>query len=191
MNGRSLPLLPLGILALLVALTFWLSRFVQPGITHADGKARHDPDLIVEKFAARKLSPTGDIQYTLHASKMVHFPDDDSSLLDNIRLVAVQPDEPQITARSPRGRMRNGSDEVVMEGGVLVESEAGKNSPPLKLNTPKLTMLPKENLAKSKDGVTVLSETGQLVAARFQLDTKTRRIVFEKAKVTYRNPKTQ
>ena len=83
-NFRALPLLPLGVLAALVILTFWLSRFVQPMSGDARAKLRHDPESIVEKFVAQKMSATGDVQYVLKADKLMHYPDDDSSLMENI-----------------------------------------------------------------------------------------------------------
>ena len=62
--------LPLAALALLVGLTFWLNQLVQPQAAVADGKSRHDPDLMVESFNARKLGQDGRLLYTLNARKM-------------------------------------------------------------------------------------------------------------------------
>ena len=64
--------LPLTVLAMLVALTLWLNQLVQPGTARADGARRHDPDLMVERFNAKKLGEDGAILYTLAAKKMVH-----------------------------------------------------------------------------------------------------------------------
>ena len=65
---------------MLVALTFGLSRFVQPDDVRPDALARHDPDLIVENFAAQKLNEGGDVEYAVNAARMKHFRDDDSSI---------------------------------------------------------------------------------------------------------------
>jgi len=51
--------LPLTVLGLLVGLTLWLNQLVQPQAARADGSTRHDPDLMVENFKARKLDPDG------------------------------------------------------------------------------------------------------------------------------------
>ena len=51
--------LPLAALALLVGLTFWLHQLVQPPAARASGALRHDPDLIVENFNAKKLGEDG------------------------------------------------------------------------------------------------------------------------------------
>ncbi|HSJ97928.1 MAG TPA: LPS export ABC transporter periplasmic protein LptC, partial [Myxococcota bacterium] len=83
--------LPLAVLGLLVGLTLWLDYLVQAPAARADGSLRHDPDLVVEKFNARKLGVDGRVLYTLAARKMVHYPDDDSALLESLTLEAFEP----------------------------------------------------------------------------------------------------
>ena len=99
--------LPLGVMALLVGLTVWLNALVQPSVARADGKQRHDPDLIVENFSARKLGEDGKVLYTLAARKMVHYPDDDSSLLETLNFDAYQPKQPRVNITAERGRLQN------------------------------------------------------------------------------------
>lgn len=173
---------------MLVVLTFWLSRFVQPGETRTDSPARHDPDLVIENFAAQKLNANGDIEYSVSAGRMKHYPDDDSSMLENVVFSAVQPNHPKVTATAPRGQLfkhADGADEVMMDGGVRIESEASDRYPPIKLVTPKLTVIPDENVARSTDGVVMESPTGKLAARSFVLNTLTRRIVFEVINLKY------
>ena len=43
----------------------------------------HDPDYYIENFTAVGMDIDGNRQYVLEAERMVHFPDDDTSLLDN------------------------------------------------------------------------------------------------------------
>ena len=47
---------------LLVGLTLWLNNLVQAPTARADGSLRHDPDLIVENFSARKLGESGAVR---------------------------------------------------------------------------------------------------------------------------------
>jgi lipopolysaccharide export system protein LptC len=172
--NRSLPLLPLGVLVLLVGLTFWLSSFVQFDAARKAAAARHEPDLIVEKFAARKLSEKGDVQYRVNAEKMMHFADDDSSTLDNVVFDAIQPGQPKMTAHAPRGQLLRGGDEIILDGGVLVESTAMPTMPAMTIRTPKLTVLPNQNIAKSVDGVVIERADGTITAATLELNSATR-----------------
>ena len=112
--------LPLAALALLVGLTLWLDQLVQPTQARADGKRRHDPDLMVENFSARKLGEDGRVLYTLAARKMVHYPDDDSALLESIQLEAFEPRQPKMTITADHGRLEQGGDRVNIEGNVVV-----------------------------------------------------------------------
>lgn len=189
MSVRSLPALPLAVLMLLVALTFWLNQFVQIPGARADGNKRHDPDLVVENFAAQALSATGEVQYTVKAEKMAHFPDDDSSLLETVVFTALHPNLPPIVARAPRGRLLAGVDEVIMDGGVLVTSEKSAKYQPLRLSTPTLSIFPDKNIARSTEGVRVDSPTAQLTASKMELNSLTRRIVMERGHATYEQPR--
>lgn len=189
MRDRSIPLLPLGVLVLLVILTFWLSRFVQPSDAKTDGSTRHDPDLIIENFSAKKLNQDGDVQYVVDANRMTHYPDDDSSALETVMFRATEAGRPPVTARAPHGSMTRkitGSDEVSLSGGVIIESAADAKFAALKLATPKVTVYPDDNLLRSTDGVVLESAGGRLTARGFELNSETRRLVVEQVALTYK-----
>ncbi len=174
MKARSLPLLPLGVLLLLLVLTFWLSRYVASDATRSRDPGRNDPDVVIERFTARKLSPTGDVQYVLTARTMTHFPVNDSSLLEEVVFTATTPGQPVMTARAPRARLVAGGDEVIMEGGVVIDSSESGKSPAMKLTTPRLTVLPEKNTASSQEGVVIESTHGVIKAAGFELNNLTK-----------------
>ena len=150
-----------------------------------DGNKRHDPDLVVENFTAQALGPTGEVQYTVKATKMSHFPDDDSSLLETVIFTALHPNLPPIVAVAPRGRLVAGADEVIMEGGVLVTSEKTEKHAPLKLTTPALSIFPEKNIARATEGVQLESPTGKISANRMELNSLTRRVRLEQGRATY------
>lgn len=190
MNPRSIPILPLAVLALLSALSYWLSQFAQLTDPRAQARLRHEPDLVVENLSAKKLNLSGDVQYTVDAAKMLHFPDDDSSTLQSVVFTAMEPGKPKLTATAPLGAMvrrESHGDEVQMSGGVLIQSEAGDNYPPLRLTTPKLTIYPDKNIARSIDGAVLTSPTGRLTAVKFELNSVTRTIVFERVNATHQH----
>ena len=182
MNARPIPLLPLSVLILLIAMTYWLSRVVQLDEIRPNTLTRHDPDLIIENFSALKLGESGDVEYSVNAGRLLHFRDDDSSILEKVIFTAVQSNHPKVTATAPRGQLfkhADGGDEVMLDGGVHVVTESDLRYPAIKLDTPKLTVLPDENIARSSDGVVMESATDRLTAKSFLLNTLTRRIVFE------------
>jgi lipopolysaccharide export system protein LptC len=190
MNNRNLALLPLSLLLLLVGLTFWLSSYVTNEASNQASNQRNDPDVIIEKFSAQKLSPAGDVQYVMTADKMTHYPKDDSSILDTVIFTAFTPGQPTLTARAPRARSRQSvgdggivtgssggsGSEIVLDGGVVIDTEASLTSPAMQLTTPKLTILPDENIARSVDGVKIQSVQGVMNAASFELNNQTQEL---------------
>lgn len=177
--------LPLAALALLVGLTLWLQQLVQPS-GRASGKLRHDPDVIVENFNARKLGEDGRVLYTLAARKMVHYPDDDSALLEQVVLEAFEPKQPKMTATADTGRLEQGGDRVFIEGNVVVVREADARNEAARLTTDKLLVLPDDGIARTTSPVKLESPSGQAVAAGMELDNRARTLKLDRVRATYK-----
>jgi lipopolysaccharide export system protein LptC len=178
--------LPLAVLALLLALTLWLNHLVQAPVARADGSLRHDPDVIVEKFNARKLGEDGRVLYTLAARKMVHYPDDDSALLESITLEAFEPRQPRMTITADNGRLEQGGDRVWVEGNVVVVREADAKMGPAKLTTDRLLVLPDEGIARTSSEVTLDSPTGRAHAEGMEIDNRARTLTLDRVRATYK-----
>ena len=177
--------LPLASLCLLVGLTLWLNQLVQPPVARADGSKRHDPDLMVENFNARKLAEDGSVRYTLVAKKMVHFPDDDSALLETVRLEAFEPSQPKLTATADHGRLEQGGDRVWIEGNVVVVREADAKTGRSTLKTQRLLVLPDEGIARTNVDVTLESPQGTTQARGLELNNHTRTLSLERVRATF------
>lgn len=178
--------LPLAVLALLVGLTMWLNQLVQGPTTRADGSLRHDPDLMVENFNARKLGVDGQVLYILAARKMVHYPDDDSSLLESVSVEAFEPRQPKMTVTADRGRLEQGGDRVLIEGNVVIVREAGAKSEGARLTTDKLLVLPDEGIARTSSEVTLESPSARAHATGLEIDNRARTMKLERVRATYK-----
>lgn len=178
--------LPLAVLGLLVALTLWLNQLVQPAGARADGSRRHDPDLIVENFSARKLAENGDVRYTLAARKMVHYPDDDSALLETVKVEAFEPQQPKLTATADRGRLEQGGDRVWIEGNVVIVREADSRASRSRLTTEKLLVLPDDGIARTTEAVTLESAEGRAHGTGLELNNQTRILKLDRVRATFR-----
>jgi lipopolysaccharide export system protein LptC len=178
--------LPLAVLALLVGLTLWLNTLVQPQAPRADGSTRHDPDLMVENFSARKLDPDGTVRYTLAARKMVHYPDDDSAHLDTVKIEAFEPKQPKMTATADQGRLEQGGDRVWIEGNVIVVREADAKAGRARLTTDKLLVLPDTGIARTSSDVTFESPEGTAHAKGMELDNGARTMKLERLRAVYK-----
>jgi lipopolysaccharide export system protein LptC len=178
--------LPLAILALLVGLTLWLNQLVQAPGGRGDGTRRHDPDLVVEKFNARKLGVDGRVLYTLAANKMVHYPDDDSAHLESLTLEAFEPLQPRMTVTADRGRLEQKGDRVWIEGNVVVVRDPDAKNGPVRVTTDKLLVLPEEGIARTSSQVRMQSPTGDATASGLEIDNKTRMLTLDRVHATFK-----
>ena len=186
MMVRPTSWLPLAVLGFLVGLTLWLNQLVQPREARADGSLRHDPDLMVENFSARKLDPDGTVRYTLAARKMVHYPDDDSAHLDTVQVVAFEPKQPKMTATADRGRLEQGGDRVWIEGNVVLVREGDARAGASTLTTQALLVLPNEGKANTTSDVMLVNPQGTAHAKGMELDNNTRTIRLDRVRATYK-----
>ena len=180
--------LPLAALALLVGLTLWVNQLVQPAGNRADASKRHDPDVMVDNFKARKLDEQGLVRYTLVARKMVHYPDDDSSLLETLNFDAYQPNQPRVNITAERGRLQKGGDEVWIEGNVVVHRDPAPRVEPLKIFTDKLLVLPDEGIARTSSEVRMESPSGHATAAGLEMNNTERTVRLNRVRSTYKPP---
>ncbi len=178
--------LPLGVLGLLVALTWWLNQLVQPDADRGDARKRHDPDLIVENFSARKLGDDGKTLYTLVARKMVHYPDDDSALLDKLDFEAFEPRQPRVTIASRKGRLLEGGDKVWFEGSVVVTREADDKLGASRLTTDRLLVLPDAGVARTTSPVVLVNPEARVEATGFEMNNRTRALRLDHVRATYK-----
>ena len=178
--------LPLSALALLVGLTLWLDQLVQAPAARGDGSKRHDPDLIVESFNARKLGEDGRLLYTLAAKKMVHYPDDDSAVLESVKVESFEPRQPKMTITADSGRLEQGGDRVLIEGNVLIVREADARNEAARLMTEKLLVLPDEGIARTTSEVRMESPSARATAAGLELDNRARTLRLDRVRATYK-----
>lgn len=170
---------------MLVALTMWLDQLVQPEGNRGDAKKRHDPDLIVEKFSARKYGHDGRTLYTLAARKMVHYPDDDSALLETLGFEAYEPRQPRVTIASDRGKLLEGGDKVWFEGNVVLVREADGKYEASRLTTDKLLVLPDTGVARTTGPVLLENPEARVEASGLELNNQTRILRLERVRATY------
>jgi lipopolysaccharide export system protein LptC len=80
----------------------------------------HDPDYYIENFTAVGMDINGERQYVLEAERMVHFPDDDTSLLDKPHVIQYETGRAPTHIYSETGWVSANGDEVILTGNVRV-----------------------------------------------------------------------
>jgi lipopolysaccharide export system protein LptC len=170
MKNSATSTIPLVMLLLLAALTFWLSQVIQ-GRTPR-GPLRHDPDYWAERFVLRRFDINGSLQHTLVGEKVVHYPDDDTTIVTEPHLTYHQLPRIEAFARmaylGPDGKEVDLVDEV-----KVIRHGATDDLPPTVLETKALKVFPDEEKASSKDPVILTRGASVLRGTGFETDNST------------------
>ncbi len=165
------PLLPL---LLLLAGTYWLSLQVKPPPHKADDSKRHDPDYIVDNFSAITLDQQGLPRFMMSARKMVHYPDDDSTHLDEPQLNSFYPDQPAIIAFSRKGEISSKGKDVFLRDDVKLIRAASAAQSEMSLSTDYLHVIPEQDMADTDRPVTLKDAHNVIHATGLKFDYKAR-----------------
>jgi lipopolysaccharide export system protein LptC len=199
MNGdRITTVLPLILVSMLVAFTFWLDRLAQPVAKPGSSVKRHDPDYMVDGLSARRMNEAGATAYTLSAKKMVHYPDDDTTLLTNPRLVSLGADDKApITITANQALVSSNGENVYFEDDVRVTRAAFGSSTEMQMRTSYLHVIPDDSIAKTDRPVVITDAATKVTASGLELDSDARMLklhgrvhgIYEPNKAPPRDPK--
>jgi lipopolysaccharide export system protein LptC len=171
---RLLRLFPVLLLAVLAAMTYWLDQAMQSlPAKPADKRLLHHPDFTVEKLLATRMDVNGRIRDTLQAVKMVHYPDDDSTELEQPRFVSLARGAP-LTITSQKARVSSNAGNVYFHGDVRADRAAQAGKSAMTLTTDYLHYLPDDNIVKTDRRVTISDANMRLEAVGMELNGETR-----------------
>jgi lipopolysaccharide export system protein LptC len=168
---------PLLLLAVLAGLTFWLDQAVQQG-AQGSGTERHDPDFIVDKIVAHRMDANGDVKHTLHADRMTHYPDDDSTHLLSPRFISNASARAPMTITSRTARVSSGGEHIYFETDVRATRAAYANRSEMVMETSYLHVTPDEHIARTDRPVTVTDAHTVARAIGLELNSETRTVKF-------------
>jgi lipopolysaccharide export system protein LptC len=166
-------------MCLLAALTLWVQYAVQDGAFGTSKPASHDPAGIVENFNVQQLDPSGRLQYTFSAPKMVYFADDDSGEAIYPRLVQISPEGGSVTASANRGTINRQGEEAFLYGNVLISREATPQHPEFQARTEFLHVLAEKGISRTDHTVTITDGTNTLTGVGMVVDRKKRQFTLQ------------
>ena len=159
---RTFPLL---LMLALAGLTFWLERKVQEEEGVHASRRRHDPDYVVDQLALSRFNAQGIAESTLAATKMLHYPDDDSTDLVAPRVVQTKPNQPRVTLSAVRGTLSQDGEELFLYDDVLLVRDGAADRPETRMRTSFLHVVRARSLVRT-DREIVISEDGRVLSAR-------------------------
>lgn len=128
-------------LAILAAVSWWLTDSGADRNAVRNGKARHEPDYFIENFTAATMDAQGRRKHELSAVRLVHYPDDDSVELDRPHLVQYAPGEPPVHTVADRGYSTSDNKTILMRGNVRVTRGAFGGRPSGEVSTHEMQVL--------------------------------------------------
>jgi lipopolysaccharide export system protein LptC len=155
---------PLIALSLLAAATIWLERSTRIDDEKAASGPRHEPDLMVQAFTWRRFDKTGGEQYELTGSRLIHFSDDDSSVIARPHLVFTGQGRP-LTMTSDQGTVFEQGKRVLLEGDVQIQRAADGQHAAMNFRSPTLTVWPDDERAETRSPL-VLTQGPTTIHAR-------------------------
>ncbi len=173
-SSRARYWLPLVPLIGFLGATYWLNQQSLPEQTRTDSSKRHDPDAIVEDFSATKLNLQGMPNFIIAAKKMLHYPDDDSTTLEEPSIIMLSAGKPDIHAIAERATISGKGDEVFLRDHVEVQRAASAHQYELTLRTDYLLIVPDQNLASTDRPVTLVDAHNIVHATGMEMDNNTR-----------------
>lgn len=169
--ANAVPLLLVGMLA---ALTFWLDRLAQGPARDPWLPSRRDPDYIVEQFSGVRMGESGLASYTLSAARMVHYPDDDTTLLTGPKFVSYNSAKAPVTITASQAVVSSNGEHVYFQDNVQVTRAPLAGSSELVMRTTFLHVVPEQNLALTDRPVTITDDTGSVTAEGLEMNNETR-----------------
>jgi lipopolysaccharide export system protein LptC len=164
-------LFPLIIVGLLAGMTFWLDQASRSPTTANNGKLRHDPDYIVENFEVRRFDQEGALQHTLRAASMLHYPDDDSTVIVSPNLTYHR--QPPTFVTALEARLDSEGKHVQLIDDVRVTRGGLGGNPDTVLTTARLDAFPDDELATSTVPVTIVQGSSNITGGGLSANNKT------------------
>ena len=178
-------------LALLLAvITFWINLTVEQQGPKIDGSNRHDPVYTMNNFVNSQTNLTGKLSFVLAASEMLHYPDDDSTVLQRPRFTQYTVDKPYTRIEGLRGYVSSNGEQVTLVDNVKVTRQAFAGKGEMQIVTEKLLIFPKQDIAKTDAPVVITQAPNTVIHATGMIFDKKHQTVqlFKRVKVHYVRP---
>lgn len=127
--------------------------------------AERRPDYTVDRLSVTTMGETGRPDRRLVAREVRHYPDDGGHELEEPRLTLFKEGEPPWFVRSDQGRITEDGDELLLQGPVLIDREAGADTRPVHIKTWELYVQTQDEYARTERPVHVTSGADWLSSA--------------------------
>ncbi|MEJ0002684.1 MAG: LPS export ABC transporter periplasmic protein LptC [Pararobbsia sp.] len=167
--------LPVLAMAGLAGGTYWLLHLNLPNITHQSVRPKtHTPDYFADNFSITTLDDTGQTQYRINATKMIHYEDDDNidATLPSIR--GFTPGKPDVTAFGQRGVIKGDGSVVDLYDNARVLRAPGEGDPAMSAYSEHFKVLVNDDIVKTEKPVKLVRGPSVMTASGMIYNNVTR-----------------
>lgn len=156
--------------------TWWLQKSVNPASAPAMSQQRHDPDYIMENFSSSLMDSSGRLNYRLRAVRLAHYPDDDSTEIEQ-PVVVVYRDQVKIwRIESERGISKGSGGQILLAGKVDLRRLESSREGPMQVHTSDVTIYPDRDLGQTSQPVSIVNKQGETRAVGMRIHIKEERL---------------
>ena len=170
------PLAWLLVLATFAAFTWWLQHLVQPLAPTTERTVRHDADYTMDTFTVTEMNAAGDTHYRLQAESMEHYFDDGSARLIKPQVRFFSRERAPWTLVADEGTVSANSDEIHLNGAVLIERPASATQALLRLTTSNVLIHPHDEVAETREHVMLQDPLNTTRAVGMRVQMKDERV---------------
>ena len=160
---------PLALALLLALLGFWLNRVADHTPYVDDAGFAHEPDYIVDHFNALAFDLQGRPRHRLVAERMIHYMDDDTTVLERPVFTSLDPLVP-MEVKSQRAQMSSDCQHVYFINQVHVVRQGLNGQMPTTLDTEYLHVTPDDRIMRTNKFVTLRQGTSVITANQMLAD---------------------
>ena len=140
--------------SLLAAISFWALEVAQRGGDEVRPQAaRTEPDYFIEDFSYTRLAPNGKAQYLITGKKLVHYPADDSSVIERPTVRSFSAKSSPMTLRAQRAKIAKQQRELHLYDDVRLERPQARGDDSLVVESDYMLVLPDDDLVKTNHPV--------------------------------------
>lgn len=164
---------PIGLLAVLAALSYWLGIVTSADPVDIGGRFRHAPDTIIRQFDGISYDERGDRKAALRGVELRHYPDDESSVIEQPFLRRFAPDAEPSTVKANRAVVNSDGSEVDLTGDVKAFRPAQGGKAAITLTAPHMLVLVDEERARTPGFARIQQGSSWISGTGFDADNVT------------------
>jgi lipopolysaccharide export system protein LptC len=149
--------------SLLAALSFWALEIARRSADDTRGPTvRTEPDYFIEDFTYTRMSVSGKAQYVISGKKLIHYPVDDSSTVEQPSLRSYSSLRDPMTLHSRTAKITTNQKELHFYGDVTLERPQSRGTDSLRIDSDYMLARPNQDIVKTDRKVVIQLGTSRM-----------------------------